>query len=73
LTVGKLFEKTLLTWLFQEAKKRGLLRDEKFDFRFRHSTTLQLARLAKRVNRIFDDRPLTSAVFLNVATAFDTV
>jgi hypothetical protein len=35
--------------------------------------TLQLARLVERVNRNFDERRLTGAVFLDVAKAFDTV
>jgi hypothetical protein len=50
-----------------------LLRDEQFGFRPRHSTTLQLADLVERVNRNFDERRLTGAVFLDVAKAFDTV
>jgi hypothetical protein len=35
--------------------------------------TLQLAHLVERVNRNFDERRLTGAVFLDVAKAFDTV
>jgi hypothetical protein len=50
-----------------------LLRDEQFGFRCRHITTLQLAGLVERVNRNFDERRLTGAVFLDVAKAFDTV
>jgi hypothetical protein len=50
-----------------------LLRDEQFGFRPCHSTTLQLARLVERVNRNFDERRLSDAVFLYVAEAFDTV
>jgi hypothetical protein len=38
-----------------------------------HSTTIQLARLVERVNRNFDERRLTGAIFLDVAKAFDTV
>jgi hypothetical protein len=72
-TVGKLFEKILLARDLREVSKRGLLRDEQFGFRPRHSTTLQLARLVERVNRNFDERRLTSAVILDVAKAFDTV
>jgi hypothetical protein len=71
--VGKLFEKILLTRVLREVSERGLLRDEQFGFRPRHSTTLQLARLVERVNRKFDERLLTGAVFLNVAKAFDTL
>jgi hypothetical protein len=72
-TVGKLFEKILLARVFREISERGLLRDEQFGFRPMHSTTLQLARFVNRVNRNFDDRWLTGAVFLDVAKAFDTV
>jgi hypothetical protein len=72
-TVGKLFEKILLARVLREVIERGLLRDEQFGFRPRHSTTLQLARLVERVNRNFDERRLTGAVFLDVAKAFDTV
>jgi hypothetical protein len=72
-TVGKLFEKNLLTRVLREVNERGLLRDEQFDFRPRHSATLQLARLVERVNRNFDERRLTGAVFLDLAKAFYTV
>jgi hypothetical protein len=50
-----------------------LLRDEQFGFRPRYSTALHLARLVERVNRDFDERRLTGAVFLDVAKAFDTI
>jgi hypothetical protein len=72
-TAGKLFEKILLARVLREVSERGLLRDEQFGFRPRHSTTLQLVRIVGRVNRNFDERRLTGAVFLDVAKAFDTV
>jgi hypothetical protein len=72
-TVCKLFEKILLSRVLREVNERGLLRDEQFGFRPKHSTTLQLARLVERVNRNFDERRLTGAVFLDVAKSFDTV
>jgi hypothetical protein len=72
-TVGKLFEKILVARVLREVSERGLLRDEQFGFRPRHSTTLQLAHLVERVNRNFDEKRLTGAVFLDVAKAFDTV
>jgi hypothetical protein len=40
-TIGKIFEKILL----HEVGERGLLRDEQFGFRPRHSTSLQPARI----------------------------
>jgi hypothetical protein len=45
-TVGKLFEEILLTRGLREVKERGLLRDEQFGFRPKHSTTLRLARFS---------------------------
>jgi hypothetical protein len=71
-TVGKLFEQMLLARVLREVSERGLLRDEQFGFRPKHST-LRLARLVERVNRNFDERRLTGAVFLDVASEFDTV
>jgi hypothetical protein len=50
-----------------------LLRDEQFGFRSRHSTTLQLAHRVERINRNFDERRLTCAVFLYVAKAYDNL
>ena len=49
------------------------MRDEQFGFRPRHSTSLQLARLVERITRNFGEKRLTSAVFLDVAKANDTV
>ena len=72
-TIDKLFERILLTRILYEVGERGLLRDEEFGFRHRHSTSLQLARLVERITRNFGERRLTGAVFLDVAKAFDTV
>jgi hypothetical protein len=72
-TVGKLFEKILLTRILREVNKRGLLRDKLFGFRPRHSTTQQLASLGEGVNRNIDERRQNGEVFLDVAEAFDTV
>jgi hypothetical protein len=72
-TIGKLFEKILLSRILHEVNGRGLLRDEQFGFIPKHSTALQLARLVERVSRNFGEKRLTGAVFLDVAKAFDTV
>jgi hypothetical protein len=72
-TLGKLFEKILLTTVVREVNERGLLRDEQFGFRSKDSKTLQLARLVVRVNRTFDERPLTGAVIPDLAKTFDIV
>ena len=72
-TIGKLFEKILLTRILHEVNVRGLLRNEQFGFRPEHSTSLQLARLVERIIRNFDEKRLTGTVILDVAKAFDTV
>jgi hypothetical protein len=72
-TVGKLFEKILLTSVLRDVNEPGLLHEEQFGFRPKHSMTLQLARHVERVNRNFDAWRLTGAVFLDVAKAFDIV
>jgi hypothetical protein len=71
--IGKLFEKTLLARILHEASERGLMQDEQFGFRPRHSTSLQLARLFERITWNFGEKRLTGAVFFDVAKAFDTV
>jgi hypothetical protein len=72
-TIGKLFENILVSRILIEVSGRGLLRDEYFGLRPKHSTTLQLVRLVKRVTRNFGEKTLTGAIFLDVAKAFDTV
>ena len=72
-TIGKIFEKILLARTLHEVSVRGLMRDEQFGFRPRHSTSLQLARLVERITRNFGEKRLTGALFLDVAKAFDTV
>jgi len=74
-TIGKLFakKKPLLARILHVVGERGFMRDEQFGFRPRHSTSLQLARLAEGITRNFCEQRLTSAVFLDVAKAFHTV
>jgi hypothetical protein len=62
-TPGKLFEKILLSRVLCEVSECGLLRDEQFGFRPKHSTALQLARLVEGVSRNFDVKRLRGAVF----------
>ena len=72
-TIGKVFEKILISRILSEVSVRGLLRDEQFGFRPKHSTSLQQARLVERVSRNFGEKRLTGVVFLDVTKAFDTV
>jgi hypothetical protein len=72
-TIGKLFEKILLARILHDVNVRGLMRDEPFGFRPKHSTSLQLASLIERITRNFGEKRLSGAVFLDVAKALDTV
>jgi len=72
-TIGKLFEKILLTRIQFEVSGCGLMRDKQFGFRPKHSTFLQLACLVERITRSFGGKRLTGVVFLNMAKVFDTV
>jgi len=71
--IGKLFEKILLARILHVVNEHGLMQDEQFGFRPRHSTSLQLACLIERISRNFGEKRLTGAVFLDVAKAFNTV
>ena len=72
-TVGKLFEKILLARFLKQVSECGLLCDEQFGFRPKHSTSLQPACLVERVTRNSGNKRLTGAIFLHVAKAFHTV
>ena len=72
-TIGKIFEKILLARILHDVILRGLLRNEQFGFRPRHSTSLQLASFVERITKIFGEKRLTGAIFLDVAKAFDTL
>ena len=50
--IGKLFQKTLLSRIVYEVTGRGLLHNEQFRFRPKHSTALQLARLVESVQEL---------------------
>jgi hypothetical protein len=63
----------LLSRIIYEVSEYGLMRDEQFGFRPRHSTSLQLARLVETITMNFGEKRLTGALFLDVAKAFDTV
>jgi hypothetical protein len=57
--------------VFREVNERGLLRDEQFGFD-PDTTSLQLSRLIKGVNRNPDERRPAGAGFLGVARDFNT-
>jgi len=62
----------LLVRILQVVNKRQLLLDEKFGFKPKYSTSLQLARLVERITRNCGEKGLIGAVFIDVAKVFDT-
>jgi len=72
-TISKLFQKILLGKIFHVVSERRMMVDEQFEFRHRHSTSLQLARLLERITRNLSEKRLSDAVFLDVSKDFDTV
>ena len=72
-SIGKLFEKILLARILHEVSERGLIREEQFGFRPRHSTSFQLARLVERITRNLGENRITGAVFLGMAKSFNTI
>jgi hypothetical protein len=62
-TIGKVFEKILLSRILSEVSGHGLLRDEQFGFVPKHSTSLQLACFVERVFRNIGEKRLTGFVF----------
>jgi len=63
----------LLARILHVVSMRGLMRDEHFRFRPRHSTSRQLARHVERIIRNFDEKCLTVALFFDAAKDFNTV
>jgi len=72
-TIGKLFERILLTRNLFKIGRCALLRNEQFGFGPKRNTTLQLTLFVERVSRNFGEKRLTGVVFLNVAKAYHTV
>lgn len=72
-TIGKLFEKILLTRNQTEVSGCGLLNNEQFRLKPQNGTALQLAHFVERVTRDFGKKRLTGAVFIDVVQAFDTI
>jgi hypothetical protein len=65
-STGKLFEKVILKIIQTHIEGRNWLNASQFDFRARHSTTLQCMRLADHMTLNFNNKLSTAAVFLDI-------
>jgi hypothetical protein len=66
-TTGKLFQKVILKILQRHIEEVDLLEASQFDFRARHSTTLQCMRFTDHVILNFNKSMSTAAVFFDIA------
>lgn len=71
--ISKLFEKLFLQKLRPVIENQNLLPDHQFGFRAGHSTEVQVHRLVKVIRNCLEEKKYCSAVFLDVAQAFDRV
>jgi hypothetical protein len=70
--IKKVFKKVILEIVKRHIRENNLLKASRFEFRARHSTTLQCLRLADHVTLNFNNNMSTAAVFLDNEKAFDT-
>jgi hypothetical protein len=71
--ISKLFEKLLLKRLKPIIEEKKLIPDHQFGFRQMHSTIDQVHRISDVIEQALEDKKICSAVFLDVAQAFDKV
>jgi hypothetical protein len=71
--ISKLFEKLLLKWLKPLIENKHLIPSHQFGFRDKHATTDQIHRIINIVERAYEENKICSAIFLDIAQAFDKV
>lgn len=71
--LSKLFEKLFLKRLHPVIEKRKIIPNHQFGFRKQHSTIDQVHRIVNLIEETLEDGKVCSAVFLDVAQAFDKV
>lgn len=71
--ISKLFEKLLLKRLIQIIESKRLIPPHQFGFREEHSTIDQVHRITDTIEISLEEKKICSAVFLDVAQAFDRV
>lgn len=71
--LSKLFEKVLLLRLTPYIKQGNIIPSHQFGFRQKHGTIEQVNRITSEIRTTFEHREYCSALFLDVAQAFDRV
>ena len=72
-TLAKVFEKLIYERLQEKIDEFDVIPNVQFGFRRYHSTVHQLMRVSEIIEKGFEDKKYTTAVFLDVARAFDSV
>lgn len=71
--ISKVFEKVLAKRLNKIIERKKLIPNHQFGFRRQHSTIQQVHRITNKIEVALEERKVCSAVFLDVAQAFDKV
>jgi hypothetical protein len=72
-TIAKLLERLILRRIYQDSNPTNWTPDHQFGFRSAHSTLQQGHRIINTINQAFNNNQYCTAVFLEVAQAFDKV
>lgn len=72
-STSKLFERLIFKRLKPIVESRNLIPNHQFGFRSKHSTIEQVHRITTEIERALEEKKVCSAIFLDVAQAFDRV
>lgn len=71
--LSKLFEKLIIKQLWPILNSKHVIPTHQFGFREKHSTLEQVHRITSEIRKAFEEKKYCSAIFLDVAQAFDKV
>lgn len=71
--LSKLFEKLLLKRIMPIIENKKIIPNHQFGFRNQHSTIDQVHRITNVIEKALEEKKVCSAIFLDVAQAFDKV
>ena len=71
--INKIFEKIMHKRLYNFLEEQGIIYDNQFGFRKKHSTTHALLDLTEEIRNTIDNNRFSCGVFIDLQKAFDTV
>lgn len=72
-TIGKIFEKLILSRMSEFESENQILKNQQFGFRSKHSTTQQVLRITETISLRFNENKSTAMTLLDIEKAFDSV